>query len=183
MKRWWLVMALMLSVGVNLGLVASWLMPTKQTPALTQNPITQEPSPQPDRPLPRIFVRMAAELGLEGESKEQFLGLQRRFLRRTIGARSQLHQAQAELRRELLAAEPQRQAVQAHLEQMAEARRELETAFAENVLDTRELLEPAQARRFLQMIGRLRQSRDQFRRGPGRSPFQPRRPGSRSPSR
>lgn len=180
-------MALMLSIGINLGLLASWLMSTKPTAISTQNPITQEP-PQPDlsgeRPLPRIFVRMADELSLEGKTKEQFLGLQRRFLRRTISARAELGQTQTQIRRELLAANPDRQVIQTHLKQMAEARLELETAFAENMLDTRELLEPAQARRFLQMIGRLRQDREQFQPGPGRPgqqrrPFQPRRPGSR----
>lgn len=172
MKRWWLVIALMLSLGVNLGIVVSRLVPPRDRPsggetadAGTENggPV-ERPAIPPARPMPRVVYRMADELGLEGATRERFVALQRAFLRRTLSAKGEAQRAQERLRLELLAPRPDREAVAESLERMSAARSELEQAFVDNVLDTRELLDPEQTRRFLRMIARLRQAREQLQR-------------------
>jgi hypothetical protein len=127
-----------------------------------------------------VIYRMAEELGLEGEKRERFVELQRRFLRQSMSARFAIERSSARLRHELLAADPDRAAAEQSLAELARARGELEKAFVVNVLETRELLDEEETRRFLRMIARLRQSAEQrFQRGPER-PF-PRRDGPRRP--
>lgn len=174
MKRWWLVIALMLSLGVNLGIVVSRLVPPRDRPSGGETADAGEeggettdaerPVAPAERPMPRVVLRMADELGLEGEKRESFVALQRSFLRRTLIARGEAQRAQERLRLELLAPRPDREAVAESLERMSAARTELERAFVDNVLDTRELLDPEQTRRFLRMIARLRHAREQLQR-------------------
>lgn len=185
MKRWWLVMALMLSIGVNVGIFASRLLPPKEAPSSTEAPEPgQEPpaetggeprdpgeGPPPrirdggpaDRPIPRIIHRMADELGLEGEKRGRFVELQMQFLRQTFQNRQQLQRSEMRLRRELMAEPPNRPSVRESLEQMTRARAQMERAFVESVLETRELLDPEQTRKYLHLIGRLRQSGERLR--------------------
>jgi len=151
---------LMLSVGVNVGILASRLVPPKSTP----KPSPEVPAPgggladgPPQRPIPPRVYRLADELGLVGESREKFAALQQEFFRTTLEARARLRQGQLRLRRELMAAAPDRGAVDAALEQMAAARSDLERGFADSLLASRELLDPEQTRRYLQFIARLRE--------------------------
>ncbi len=155
MKRWWLFVVLLLSLGVNLGLLASraW----QRSPG----PLAAEGSPPPEaaeRP-PRFALRMAGELDLRGEQREAFLDRQRRFLEQTLDARDRFGRLQAELRREVVAEDPDRRAVDDLLVRISDAHVDLERAFVDNLLDTRELLGPEQGRRFMRLLHHLRSSR------------------------
>ncbi len=164
MKRWWLVIVLLLSLGVNVGLLAS--RPWRGPGASGERP-GESPAVRPaDRP-PRFALRMADELRLRGERRAAFLERQRLFLDETLAARERFGSLQAELRRQLIAAEPDREAVDELLEQIAAAHVELERAFVGNLLDSRELLGPERERRFLRLLQQLRSSRQRERPLPG----------------
>ncbi len=161
MKRWWLIVVLLLSLGVNLGLLASraW----QRAPGPGPPPAAGNPPPEAAERLPRFALRMAGELDLQGEQREAFLDRQRRFLEQTLDARDRFGRLQAELRREVIADDPDRQVVDELLVQISDAHVDLERAFVDNLLDTRELLGPDQGRRFMRLLHHLRGSRERER--------------------
>ena len=185
MKRWWLVMALMLSIGVNVGIFVSRWLPAKEAPPSTEVPESgqtapeetgggpregaEEPPPRirdggpASRQIPRVIHRMADELGLEGEKRGRFVELQMQFLRQTFQTRQRIQRSERRLRQELMAETPNRPNVRESLDQMTRARAQMERAFVESVLETRELLDPEQTRKYLHLIGRLRQSSERLR--------------------
>ncbi len=163
MKRWWLVIALALSIGANIGILATRLVPARpevqDVGAEDEGPDVSRPSP---RELPRMVLRMTDEMGLEGQRRDAFIANQRKFFQGTLEARARVRRLQFQLRREVTADEPDRKAVEELLEQLTAARIDLERAFIDNLLDTREILDPEQQRRFQRFLGRLRQERDDF---------------------
>lgn len=189
MKRWWLVIALLLSLGVNVGIVATraWQSRPADDPAATAPPPGGEPTgerpageqPQSRDPrMPPFIYRMAEELGLAGEERETFVDRQRRFFEETLWAREELAHLQGELRREITAEEPDREKIDRLLEESGRAHETLERAFVDNLLDTRELLGPEQERRYLRFLVHLRgrrgeELRDELRQ---RFPLRGRRP-------
>ncbi len=186
MKKWWLVIALALSIGANIGILATRLVATREVPARPEVEDAGAGGEVPDaasRPLPRrlppMVLRMADELGLEGERRDAFVANQRQFFKQTLEARARVRQLQLRLRREVTSTEPDRVAVEELLEQLTAARVDLERAFIDNLLDTREILDPEQQRRFQHFLGRLRQARDEmdrrFQRPQGPRPWEERR--------
>ena len=162
MKRWWLVIALLLSLGAKLGLLAGRAWQRSPGSGLPGSGPAVDSSPAAERP-PRFALRMAGELGLRGEQREAFLERQRLFLEQTLDARDRFGRLQAELRRTVIAGEPDRQAVDQLLVEISEAHVDLERAFVNNLLDTRELLGPEQERRFMRLLQQLRSSRERER--------------------
>jgi hypothetical protein len=63
---------------------------------------------------------------------------------------------QGELRRELLAAEPDRERVAALIAEIGAVFTRLEETTASGILDTRELLDPEQERRYLRVVAQIR---------------------------
>ena len=159
MKRWWLVIALLLSVGLNLGILTAILAARRQGPR-EPRPGAEMPNPGND-PLPRL-PRLADRLGLEGEERRKFLEIQWNLYQETTRLRLQLGEVHRELRRELSGEEPGQARVDSLLNESARIYLALERALVRNVLATRELLGPEKEQEYLQMIGRLRVP------GPGR---------------
>ena len=203
MKQWWLIVVLLLSLGVNIGLLAGRAL---QGRAESDGPpaIGEAPPPESD-PLPRRVYRLADELDLRGEKRDAFVANQRAFFEQTLAARGRMERLRRELRRGVTAEDPDREALDALLVQVAEAHYDLERAFVTNLIDTRELLDEHQEKLFMRFLGRSRQIRAEaerrFRerwnrmgerwdqrgprgRGPGRfgsGRFGPQRPGAGRP--
>lgn len=159
MKRWWLVILLLLSVGINLGVLLTLAAGKlgRQSPARPSLSLEQELAGLESRVEPFV-VRMADELGVEGEIRRQFADHQRRFFEQTARARRSYRQVQQQLVREIGGPAPDRQRVDLLLDELAQAYAVQERAFVDNLLDTREILEPAQWRKFSRYLRRVRQA-------------------------
>jgi len=155
-RRWWLVISLLLSVGLNLGILAA-IAARKAQPRDRD----REPRPGPEManpaadPLPRL-PRLADRLGLEGEERRKFIDLQWNLFQQMTRLRLQMGEVHRELKRELTREEPDRQRVDALLKESAEIYGSLEKTLVDNVLATRELLGPDKEEEYLRLVGRLR---------------------------
>lgn len=183
MKRGGLVLLLLLSLGINIGLVAGrWLWgddsgnpdPASEISAAGATQEKDEPiedttieegsSPTLPPRLERGVERMADELGLAGEPRSAFIDLQQQFFRRTVEARRRGEHHQQALRRELIAVEPDARRADELLAEVIRAQGDLEQAFLDNFFATRALLGPDQRRPFLRLMGRLREIREEPKR-------------------
>jgi hypothetical protein len=178
-----LALALLLSVGVNLGILAMLaldrLRPEPVSPLGPETPLPGAPGEAAEAlrvPLP--VLRMADRLGLVGEERRRFVEIQMRFFAATVAERRRLAGLHRELRLELTAAEPDHRRVEALLSEIGRAFAALEGALARNVLDSREVLDAEQERLFLEFVRRLRAGQAGPRPGRG-APWQ----GSRRPRR
>jgi len=192
MKRWWLVIALLLSLGANIGILASRAFQPRPAPPAALPPppdpmAPPDPLATPEGRMP-VIQRMADELGLEGEKRAAFVEIQRTFFEQTLAARSRMARLQREVRGQVTAEEPDRDQLDEILVELSEAHTDLERAFVRNLLDSREILGPEQERRFMGFLRRLRHARsdverrfrerwrgvgerERFHPGPGRRPF------------
>jgi len=148
------VIALLLSVGVNVGLVAAIVAGRFRAPA------REERQPPPVARLQRLADR----LGLEGEARRRFVAYQRSFFEDTARDRRRLAEVNRELRAELVSPSPDPQRIEQLTAESSALYRTLERALAGNVLATRKLLAPDQERIYLRLIRQLR---------PGRGPLSP----------
>lgn len=156
MRRWWVVIALLLSVGVNLGLVAAVAtrkLADRGDPSPTVDP--RPPRGPQGEPIPQ-FRRLADRLGLEGEPRRRFLDVQRQFFEETLRVRMRQAETQREVRRELMSSEPDPERIDALLQEAARDFLALERALAKNVVATREILTPGQEEEYLRIVSRLR---------------------------
>ena len=149
-----MVIALLLSVGVNVGLVAAIVAGRFRAPA------REERQPPPVARLQRLADR----LGLEGEARRRFVAYQRSFFQDTARDRRRLAEVNRELREELLSASPDPQRIDRLTAESSGLYQTIERALAGNVLATRKLLDPGQERIYLHLIRQLR---------PGRGPLAP----------
>jgi Spy/CpxP family protein refolding chaperone len=189
MKRWALWLALFLSLGFNLGLVVSRLTERADPPAIdsqaTQPPSSEitaeapqklagedpvmaedaQASPgQPPRWLERVIVRVADELGLQGEERERFFTLQREYFRRTIQARRMQRRHEFAVRRLLVSGDADRAQVEEALGKVVAAQGEVEQAFLDHYFAARELLGPQQMVRYTHFLGQLRRTSQEMAR-------------------
>lgn len=156
MKRWWLVIALLLSVGLNLGILAAIAARRVGPPPGSQRPPKADlPNPPGGDPL-ALLPRLADRLGLEGEPRRKFLDIQWDLFRETSRLRLQLGEIHREVRREMTRDEPDRQRVDRLLSESAQIYLALERSLVAHVLATRDLLDEDQRRQYLALIGRLR---------------------------
>jgi len=146
-RRWGLPIALLVSLGMNVGILAM-LWTGKARPRAWME------RPRAEAPLGNL-ERFADRLELEGETRQRFLDIQRRFFETTREERRRLQGLRAELRRALTARDPDRAAVDRILAEMAAVQPKLDRALADNVLATREILAPAQERQFLRHLAFL----------------------------
>lgn len=165
MRRWGLMIALLLSLGVNLGVLA-----TLAVRGAARHPVAAGAPPggppggagrgplgeAPDRPGPARLQRVADELGLEGEARERFVEVQWRLFRSSLELARERFRLEGELRRELLAAEPDRERIEALVGSIAETFARRERGAAEAILACRELLDEEQERRYLELVARFR---------------------------
>ena len=178
MSRWWLILALLLSVGINIGILATLAFQGRSgdggatahgiaTGVGPDDPAaggTAEDPPAREGRLPPVIRRMADELRLEGEKRAAFVEVQRAFFEQTISARSRMARLQREIRREVTSEDPDREALDRLLVELSSAHTDLERAFVTNLLDSRELLDGDQERRFMRFLRRLRQVRGEVER-------------------
>jgi len=160
-KRFGLLIALLLSLGVNVGILTTLGVQRWQQ----RGGEAVEPAPPIAARLardgaPPEMGRLISRLGLEGEERRRFLEVQREFFDASREARAQLAVSRSELRRELAAASPDRSRIDILLQQTAQHTADLERALVENILASREILSPDQERDFLRFVAeRLRPRR------------------------
>lgn len=151
MRRGWLVVALLASLGLNLGLVGVQLLRAR-LPAASGGERPELGGPDPG-------ARLAERLRLEGDERERFLGLQRRLAQAVREERGRIGRLRHELRAELIATEPDRARVDRLLDEIAAHQRALDRAFADNVLDSRGQLSGRALRAYLVFVERFAQQR------------------------
>jgi hypothetical protein len=159
MSRWWLVIALLLSVGLNVGILAAIgarraVMPGPQG-ARSQQGAVDPAKPANNDPVPRL-ARLADRLKLEGEPRRKFLDIQWNLYQETTRLRLDLGEVHRALRKELTRPDPDRQRVEALLAESSRLYLALERSLVNNVFATRELLGPEKEAEYLKIVGRLR---------------------------
>jgi len=166
MKPIWLWIALLLSVGVNLGVLATVGTTHLREPARWERGAREERPP---------VARVADRLELEGESRDAFILIQNEFFQGMQESREELEDLRHQLRQESMADSPDQAEVDRLIAEMGLAYARLDRVFVDNVLKSREVLDPAQERDYLKFLERLQQrGRSGHRRpeGPPRSPVE-----------
>lgn len=189
MKRWWLVIVLLLSLGVNVGIVAAlvghrWIGETGETSKPKEKPPDEGAIPLPNgqEGVPQRVVRLADQLGLEGDQRRKFISLQGGFFADTLRLRTDQAETQRELRRELAAPVPNQARIDSLLQESGNTFMALEKAMTQNVVESRKLLKPDQERKFLRLLARLRLGQGGQGGGQGQGqPGQQRRPRRQEP--
>lgn len=161
-RNWWLVIALVLSLGINAGWILKGLMPDERGAEPAAVPAGPDAERWPERPGERRSLDGAAEriadrLELEGDRRQAFIELQVGFIEQVQEAHRRSRLTREKLRTELLADEPDRARIDELLAEANRATLDLERAFVDNVLSSRELLEPWQEERYLRFVHRLRE--------------------------
>jgi hypothetical protein len=157
-RRNWLFLALLLSVGVNCGLLGMGIMRHRMLSGMLPGGEGSErdqrdPSDDRDeRPPGRQGARLADRLGLEGEERERFLGLQRQLAERVHAGRRRIDDSRRELRRELTSPDPDRGRVEELLTGIGSEQDALDRALVENVFAARELLDGDAEREYLRFV-------------------------------
>jgi hypothetical protein len=146
-KRWWLVIALVLSLGMNLGLLIALAL---SSPALLQQ---QQGVMRPAAP--GRLQQLADRLGIEGEVRRRFVERQRRFFAETAGPRARLPEIRREVRAELTRPHPDRARVDELLREGSGIFLMLERALVANVLESRAVLPPDADQKYVDLISRL----------------------------
>jgi hypothetical protein len=146
-KQWWLAIALVLSIGTNIGVLAMLaLVHSKVAP--------QQQALRPGNP-GQLHV-LADRLELRGEVRQRFLERQRRLLRESALPRKRMAEIRLALRAELIAARPNRQRIDLLIREAGGTFMQLEKMLTDCVLDTRALLPPDAERRYVELLSHLK---------------------------
>lgn len=148
MRRGWLVVALLLSLGVNLGLAG---VQVARSRALARW-AAERPGFEPG-------ARLAERLDLAPAERREFVAVQRRLLERVRFERAAIQRLRDQIRAELLSESPDRARLDRLLEEVSSHERQLTRAFVESVLESRRNLPPEALERYLRFLERS---------GPGR---------------
>ncbi len=162
MSRWWLVIGLLLSVGLNVGILtaigvrraAAPGRPAAQAQGQGQGQGAANPANAND-PVPRL-TRLADRLKLEGETRRKFIDIQWNLYQETTRLRLDLGEIHRSLRREMTLPNPDRPRVDALLADSSRTYLALEKSLVDNVFATRALLGPEKEAEYLKVVGRLR---------------------------
>ncbi len=156
MKRWGLILLLLLSVGVNIGILSTLGVSRLRRPE-PRDRAFRPPQPPPEvRSLPGRF-------GLDRAEAETFRELHRTFFEKTTEGQREAFRLRRELADELTSEAPERERLDEILDRIVANERAREEAFVELTMGARELLggEGSEAyRRFV---------RQKMVRGPGPS--------------
>lgn len=147
MKRWWLVIALVLSIGMNLGLLIALAL---SSPAFVQQ---QQAIMRPAAP--GRLQQLANRLGLEGEVRQRFVQRQRQFFAETAVPRTRLQEIRRLVRAELIRPRPDAAHIDELLREGSDIFLMLERAVVANVLESRRMLPPEAERKYVDLISRL----------------------------
>ena len=168
MKRWWVWVVLLLSMGVNVGILATLAAERlrDREPAPTGGPAVANPRP-PNSPVSPIspvpgeqgpsgpgpnFRMLADRLGLEGEARDRFVEIQRRAFETMRAGRQRLNSSRVALRQELAAASPDRARIDQLLDETIAAQGDLERALVTSLLESRAVLDPDQQRLYMRFV-------------------------------
>jgi hypothetical protein len=170
-KRGWLIVALLLSVGVNLGLVG---VAVARRAGLER----WERAAHGEAPPAALGRRLADRLGVPEERRDRFVEIQRDLVERTFAERREVMRMRLALRHELLAPEPDRARIDELLAELGRREAALDRAFVDGVLASRETLDERELELYLRFLERAA-PRPGFgpRGGPGGGPM----PGPRRP--
>lgn len=164
MRRNGLFLALLLSVGMNFGLVGMGIARHRM----------REAAQGEDRRPVRDGSRLADRLDLEGEERESFLRLQRDLAERVRAGRRHLEDSRRKLRQELTSPAPDTVRIEELLLDLRREQDALDRALVANVLAARELLDGPAQREYLRFVERLGAAATGPRSGPLRGGPRPR---------
>ena len=153
MKRNLLFLALLLSVGINCGLLGMGIARHRMLQGMLQG--GREGGDRPPGWEGRDGARLADRLELAGAAREGFLRLQRELADRVHAGRRKIDAARRELRHELISPEPERARVEALLADVAREQDALDRALVANVYAARELLDGPAEREYLRFVERF----------------------------
>lgn len=167
MKRWLIVVLLLLSIGLNIGLLAQRGREKRQREErrearleARQNPGSAGSREARERPLlKRLLDRMVDEVGVKGEQRDKFVAIQESFFDRTLATREKLRQSQRALRENLSSPQPDRALAENQAAEIAAAQKEVEAAFIENFFATSAILDQDQRQRYSKLVSELRRLR------------------------
>ena len=163
MKRWILVILLLLSVGLNVGLLAQRGREKAERPrraeARQEAGDSAERRERRERARERLLENMVDKVGVAGERRERFVEIHRGFFERTREQREQQRRAERALRENLASAAPDRALAEVQLAEIAAAKKEIEAAFVENFFEASALLDPDQQARYRELVAELRRFR------------------------
>ncbi len=167
MKRGWVWVALLLSLGINMGILATIGMSRARQQDRYERP-RDGGEAQPAE-------RLANHLRLEGEDRQQFLEIQQQLFRTVQRHRQELGRLRAEIRREVMSDSPDPAEVDGLLGRVGEIHMDLDRAMVESVLATRKILTPEQQERYFQVLERIQRASEWMGRrgGPGGRPARP----------
>lgn len=162
MKRWHIVILLLLSVGLNVGLLAQRGREKAAREARAearQEARAERTRDGRERARERLLERMVDKIGLQGEQRERFIELHRGFFERTREMREQQRRAERALRENLGSATPDRALAEVQLDEIATAKKEIEAVFVENFFDATAILDQDQKTRYRELVAELRRGR------------------------
>ncbi|MEO8275075.1 MAG: periplasmic heavy metal sensor [Thermoanaerobaculia bacterium] len=160
MKRSWLILALLLSVGVNCGLLGISILRHRWWNGMERG----------DRFPGHEGAFLAERLHLNGETRKSFLELQRALGERVRAGRKAIDEGRRTLRQELVQPAPDRARVDALLNEIGQQQSALERALVDNVLAARELLDEPAEGQYLHFIERFGSGIGGARGHPGEPP-------------
>ena len=162
MKRSWLIVALLLSVGINIGVLTVIGLSRVGRSRTWQSADERSAGPPP-------MERLVERLDLEGDQRQEFLTEQRRFFEAFDDVRVELQANRRRLRSEVASDDPDPELIEALLGNSAELTAKLDRLFVDNVMMARRLLGPRQERIYFGFLERMRRQGDR-QRGPDRRP-------------
>jgi hypothetical protein len=150
-RRGWLVVALLLSLGVNLGLVGTAFARRRGFERGPERRLEALRDGLPERPGGRI----AEQLGLDRAQGERFVDAHRRMMKRVFEARFDIGRVRSELRHEVAARSPEPARIDELLRELSAAEAALNRAVVDGILEARAELAPGQARDYLRLLEQL----------------------------
>jgi Spy/CpxP family protein refolding chaperone len=163
-KRWLIVVLLLLSVGLNIGLLAQRGREKRerQERREARQEARQNPESRAARERPllkRLLERMVEEVGVAGEQRDKFIAIHESFFDRTLATREKLRQGQRALRDNLTSPQPDRALADSQAAEIAAAQKEVEAAFIESYFATTAILDQDQRQRYSKLVSELRRLR------------------------
>ncbi len=147
MRRWWPLLALLLSVGLNLGLLIDLALSSPAVAHAQQEALRPAAAGR--------LQQLANRLGLEGPARRRFLARQRQFFAETAAPRTRLPELRKQVRAELIRPHPDQARIDQMVRESAGLYLSLEQSVVSNVLESRALLTPDQDQRYVDLISRL----------------------------
>jgi hypothetical protein len=149
MKLMWLWIVLAVSLGINVGILATLGVQGADKEKDSEKKAGEISPDERTGPI-------ADRLGLEGEDREKFMQLQRSLLESSKGHREELEKMRREVRKELREDEPDRDRMDSLIIDMAEISAAQEREYVETVMATREILDDEQQATYLKFLAQTR---------------------------